>query len=485
MDLSLLIRLARRWDHDRDPVPDRLLEMVRLNLVRMARGGIYDHLGGGFARYSVDERWLVPHFEKMLYDNALLSGAYLDMFEYSREPFFSGIARETLDYVLHYLTDPTGAFYSTEDADSEGVEGKFYVWSRTEIMSLLESDVADKFCEIYDVTVRGNFEGENILNLTQAQQGLVEARGQALEPILAELQPARELLLNVRDQRVRPGLDDKVLVSWNALAIDSLARASHLIDDPKYYLAAAKSANFLLDNLRSKNGRLLHTWRHGVAKLAAYLDDYSYLILALTSLYDASFDEKWLEHASELTEQMIAHFGDDGSGFFFTAADHESLIARTKEFQDSSVPSGNSMAACALIRLGRLTGRTEWIALAESTAQAAAGLMKGSPLASGQMLIAVEQLLSDSRELILVANTDEQVESLRDFIRANLPVDSTFICRTADQKFFSTALRNVLDGKLPIDDQPTLYICQDFHCQAPLVGVEKIQLALRTGSSFN
>ncbi len=253
--------------------------------------------------------------------------------------------------------------------------------------------------------------------------------------------------MNIRDQRVRPGLDDKVLVSWNALAIRSFARASHLLDEPKYYMAAAKSANFLLDNLRSENGRLLHTWRHGAAKLAAYLDDYAYLILALTSLYDASFEEKWLEHACELAEQMIAHFGDDGSGFFFTAADHEALISRTKEFQDNSVPSGNSMAACALIRLGKLTGRAEWIALAESTAQAAAGLMKRSPLASGQMLIAVEQLLSQSKELVLVAKTNEQVENLKGFIRANLPVDSTFLCRTADQKYDSPVLRNALRGQ--------------------------------------
>lgn len=478
MDLSLLIRLADRWDSDHNPTPESLLKMVRLNLVRMARGGIYDHLGGGFARYSVDESWLVPHFEKMLYDNALLAGTYLDMFEFSQDPFFAGIARETLDYVLHYLTDENGAFYSTEDADSEGVEGKFYVWSQDEIESLLEPAVAQQVCEIYDVSSRGNFEGANILNLTRAQKELVESNGQDLEPILQELQPARELLLKVRDLRVRPGLDDKVLVSWNALAIRSFARASYLLEEPRYFEAAAKSANFLLSNLRRDDGRLLHTWRNGVAKLDAYLDDYSYLILSLTALYDASHDERWIDVAIELTEQMIEHFGDDGAGFFFTAADHEALIARSKEFQDSSVPSGNSMAACALTRLGQLTGRSDWLAIAEKTAQAAVGLMKRSPLASGQMLIAVEQFLSESSELVLVAEKSEQIERLKQLARKHAPKHSVLICRAADQEFRSSALDKVLEGKMPVDGNPTLYICQGFRCQSPVVGVDRIQAAL-------
>jgi uncharacterized protein YyaL (SSP411 family) len=420
----------------------------------------------------------VPHFEKMLYDNALLSGTYLDMLEYSQDPFYADIARETLDYVLHYLTDETGAFYSTEDADSEGVEGKFYVWSKAEIDSLLEPEVAQQFCEIYDVSSRGNFEGANILNLTRSQEKLVESQGLELAPVLTELQPARELLLKVRDQRIRPGLDDKVLVSWNALAIHSLARASHLLEEPRYYEAAAKSANFLLNNLRRDDGKLLHTWRNGVAKLAAYLDDYSYLILSLTALYDASFDERWIDAAIELMEQMIEHFGGDGEGFFFTAADHEPLIARSKEFQDSSVPSGNSMAACALISLGRLTGRSQWLALAEKTAQAAVGLMTRSPLASGQMLIAVEQLLGESSELVLVAEKDEQIERLKKLVSKNLPANSALICRTVDQKFRSNALSKALEDKMPVDGNPTLYICQGFSCQAPLVGVDQIQAAL-------
>ncbi len=479
MDLALLIRLSDRWGPEHDPSSTRLMEMVRLNLAKMARGGIYDHLSGGFARYSVDEHWLVPHFEKMLYDNALLAGAYLDMFHSSQEPVFGRVARETLDYLLNYMTDEAGAFYSTEDADSEGEEGKFYVWSRAEIESLLSPEIAELFCELYGVTIAGNFEGANILHLRIPVESFADQKGIELGELHAMMDSARETLLRARDQRVRPGLDDKVLVSWNALAIGSFARASYILSDTKYYQAAAKAADFILQNLRTEDGRLLHTWRLGVAKLNAYLDDYSCFIDALLQLYRASFDEKWVDVAVELAGHLTDYFGSEDGGFYFTPSDHETLIARTKEYQDSSVPSGNSMAACALIQLGRLTGNIELVQKAEAIAKDALSLMKRSPLASGQMLIAVEQLLTTSSELVLVGLSSEPFDPLGQLVRQQAPANCSLIARSTEQKNGSRWLDAVLEGKQAIEQQPTLYICQGFSCQTPIVGTEAILQAVK------
>ncbi len=478
MDLRLLIQMADQVPTDHVPTRETMLAMVQLNLEKMALGGIYDHLGGGFSRYSVDEHWLVPHFEKMLYDNALLAGVYLELFRSAGDSFFAGVARETLDYVLGYLTDDGGAFYSTEDADSEGVEGKFYVWAKSEIESVLKPEWAAWFCELYNVTGSGNFEGANILNLKERVDQWASRKGLELDSFHAEWTAAKSQLLQVRDQRVRPGLDDKVLVSWNALMIDSLAKASFVLGDPKYYQAAAAAANFLLEHLRRADGRLLHTWRRGTAKLDAYLDDYSYLIDALVTLYEASFDERWIVAASGLAEQMIESFGDDDGGFYFTAKDHEKLIARSKAFQDNSVPSGNSMAACGLIRLGRLLGKTDWIERAELTAKAALGLMQRSPLASGQMLIAVDQLLSQSKELVLLGENQTSLERLKPLLSGQADAKTTVICRSADQAETSQALSEALAGKSSVDGQPTLFVCENFSCQAPIVGEAAIVAAL-------
>jgi uncharacterized protein len=470
MDLRVLLR---RWH--REPRVS-LLKIVTLTLDKMAAGGIYDHLGGGFHRYSVDERWLVPHFEKMLYDNSLLSACYVEAFQATGEQNYQRIARETFDYVLREMTSPEGGFYSTLDADSEGEEGKFYVWTPAEIETVLGSERAKTFCRAYDVSDEGNFEGHNILNLPKTLDQCARILGRDLHDLTAELAESRGKLLAVRNGRIWPGLDDKVLVSWNGLMIDSLAYAAAVFDEPRYLNAARASAEFILGKLRRADGRLLHAWRSGQAKFDAYLDDYACLANALVTLYEASWEERWIDVAVELAEIVLAQFQDNESGgFFYTAADHEKLISRQKDVQDSSVPSGNSMAATLLLRLGKICGRTDYLAAAERTLKAFASLLEKHPSAAGQLLIALDFYLGPTPELVFVGPASETAEVLRDARRRYLP---NKVIAYRDGKGSSRALDAAFEGKPLEAEQATLYVCQDFSCQAPVVGAAAIAAAL-------
>ena len=478
MDLSLLLTLysnqfrnpQSQWD---SPKPTEILEMVEVTLSRMAHGGIYDHLAGGFARYSVDARWLVPHFEKMLYDNALLVRVYLKAFQVTDEPFYARVAKETLDYLLDYMTDPLGAFYSTEDADSEGVEGKFYVWSFEEIFEVLGQDVGQRFCQLYGVTSAGNFEGANILNLSSSATEYAAEHELVESEFLKEMRNARRKLLEVRDQRIRPGLDDKVLTNWNALAIQAFAEAANILDNGDYARAARNAAEFLWTNLRNQEGRLLHTWRNGHAKLGAYLDDYAYLINALVSLYRVQFEERWVARAVELSEVMIDQFHNPENGaFFFTARDHESLIARTQEFQDTAVPSGNAMAAIGLIRLGRLTNNQRFVNTGHTTALAATSLLQRAPNAASQSLEALENYLRKDQHYLLYLgrNESENRRAIR-WVQVNIDLDTAAVVCSPDSnhELFNIDPINESSGRI------TLIICRDQHCESPVYGIEKIE----------
>ena len=473
MDLSLLVRLSRNWPTDASVDRDVLLDMVRVNLKKMAYGGIFDHLAGGFARYSVDEQWLVPHFEKMLYDNALLVGVYLDMFQDTGDQFYAMIARKTLDYLVNYMTDAEGGFHSTEDADSEGVEGKFYVWSKTEIIDALGQETGKLFCDLYNVTESGNFEGSNILNMTLSYQQFADKHALRKEDLRNQMRSARKQLLGIRDQRIRPGKDDKILISWNALAISSFARAANLLNEKKYYQAAVRATQFIFEKMKKPDGRLHHTWRNGTAKIDGYLDDYSYLINALLDLYDADFDKKWIAKSVTLAEAMIEIFGDQDGGFFFTASDQEQLIARMKSYQDSSVPSGNSMAALGLLRLGRMTGRTEWIELAHNTILASSQLIQRSVLASGQMLITLNEFLSEPAQFVVIAKTHADLENIQNQYSANSATNSNLICQLDGDKPIGV-LELTLAGKTMIDNETTLYVCHGIQCDPPIIGQEAI-----------
>ncbi|MCE9544245.1 MAG: thioredoxin domain-containing protein [Planctomycetia bacterium] len=346
MDLQLLMRFYLREGRS------GVLDMVRKTLDHMAGGGIYEHLGGGFHRYSVDRQWLVPHFEKMLYDNALLARTYTDAWRLTGDPEYASVVRGTLDYLLNEMQDEAGGFYSTQDADSEGVEGKFFVWTPGEIRAVLGDEIGERFCRVYDVTEEGNFEEHSILNLGKTLHQWAGLLDRPEDELRQEMADARNKLLAVRRQRIAPGLDNKVLVFWNALAIDALAEAAGALDEPRYLEAAHRAADFIWQQMRRDDGRLWHVWRGGKSHGEAFLDDYAGLIQALVTLYEASFREELIVRAVSLAEVLLTHFLDKtgGGGFFFTADDHEQLIARQKPLTDESVPSGNGLAATALLR---------------------------------------------------------------------------------------------------------------------------------------
>ncbi len=473
VELQLLLRV---WQRDRDPA---VLNMVRMTLDKMAAGGMYDQLGGGFARYSVDSAWRVPHFEKMLYDNALLADAYLDAYLATGQAKYATIAAETLDYVLRDMVDPEHGFHSSEDADSEGEEGKYYVWSVDEIRDVLGAEVSQQFCNAFGVTEEGNFEGKNILHLDRPVEQLAEMWNVAPTQLFEQLRDARHRLLERREQRIHPAKDDKILVSWNGLMIESLARAASVLQRPDYLAAAQHAATFLLTAARRADGRLLHCWRRGHAKLDAYLDDYAYLANALVTLYESDFNEKWLDQAAALCDIMLQHFRDDQQGgFFFTADDHEELVTRTKQWHDGSVPSSNAMVATVLLRLGKLTGRTDWIDSAASTLQAAMPLLNTAPEATGQMLLAADLSLGPTWELVLVHDAatgcDDLSAALRMLREAFIP-RRVLACRdmTAAGQH-GVLLDPLFVGKTAVDSQPTLYVCEGFACHDPVVGEEAI-----------
>lgn len=470
MDLQLLLRYWHRTGHAES------LEMVRTTLDRMAAGGIYDHLGGGFARYSVDARWLVPHFEKMLYDNALLAGVYVEAYQATGEAEYARTARETIDYVLRDMTGPEGGFYSAEDADSEGHEGKFYVWTPDEIEAVLGDDAGATFGRVYDVSDSGNFEGANILNLPKTLAQSAAILGRDADDLAKELAASRAKLFAVREQRVHPGKDDKVLVAWNGLMIDALARAAAALDEPRYAAAAAKAADFMRSKLLRADGRLLHTYRHGTAKLDAYLDDYACLANGLMSLYEATFDATHLAEAARLLDIVLAHFADpQAGGFFYTADDHEQLIARNKDATDASVPSASGMTAFALARLGKFTGEQKYIAAAEGTLTAAAGLMQQAPAAMGQMLLALDFQLGPTFELVLAGDAEFELvaKSLKELRRQFIP-NKVLVGANAKSADQPPLLQDLTTGKASAAGEPILYVCEGFTCQEPAKGAAAV-----------
>jgi len=465
MDIRLLLRGWKRFGSE------EALTVARQALDKMALGGIYDHLGGGFHRYSTDRRWLVPHFEKMLYDNALLVPAYLEAYQITADEFYATIARETLDYVLREMTQPQGGFYSTQDADSEGVEGKFFVWSEQEIVDVLGPEEGRVFCYCYDVTPRGNWEETNILNRPKPHDQAAAMLGIDPAALTTRLAAARAKLLEVRSRRIAPGRDEKVLAGWNGLMIAAMSRGAQVLGDDRYLAAATAAAGFLLGTMRDGAGHLLHSYKDGRARFTAYLDDYACLIDGLVDLYQAGFEPRWLEAAVELSERMLARFRDaEDGGFFYTATDHEQLITRTKDSQDNATPSGNSMAAQALLRLGRLTGRTDLEEAGYQTLGFLSGILARHPRATGQALQALEFHLGPTPEIVFVdgveaSATDAILEDLR---RRFLP-NSVLARRPRglDDGSLPESLAPLLKGRAP-RETPQVYVCHRGACDLPV-----------------
>jgi len=467
--ISLLLRYHRV---SRDP---DALAMVELTLDKMADGGMYDHLGGGFHRYSTDASWLVPHFEKMLYDNALLARAYLEAYQVTRKEDYARVARETLEWVLREMQGEEGGYYSTQDADSEGVEGRFYVWSEEEVRRLLGAR-ADEFCRIYDVTASGNWEGENILHRPAG----FSSSDAALE---ASLREAGEILLREREKRVHPGLDDKVLTSWNGLMIIAMARGYRILGDERFLASARKAARFIEERMEERC-RLLATYRSGRARLKAYLDDYAFLLGGYVELFESDFDVHWLARARLLASKLSELFRDEsGSGFFFTGSDHETLISRTKGGYDGAIPSGNAMAATYLLKLSEYTGSRDEASLAAETLRAFHVQMERSPSGFAQMLAAVDHYLAPKRELVVVGRTEAKStrEALRqlwsrfqpDLALALLDPASPDAPRLQKE---ASLLEGKTAGSDP--DRPRFYLCESYACQAPTDELDKVLAAL-------
>ena len=471
LELRLLLRLHQRFN---DPTA---LHMVRLTLDKMARGGMYDQVGGGFHRYSVDERWLVPHFEKMLYDNALLTTAYVEAWQLTREPFYEQIARETLDYVLREMTSPGGAFYSTQDADSEGEEGKFYVWSEKEIRDILGPELGQLAVNLWGVTERGNFEGHNILFRWRSDEEDARALGLSVTELRTKLDDGKRALYGVRAKRVWPGRDEKILTAWNGLMITAFARAGAVFGESKYVEAARGAADWTLQNLRTPGGRLLRSGgADGTAKLNGYLEDYAFLADALVTLYEASFEPRYLRAASELADVMLKHFADpNGPGFFFVADDHEKLIARTKDLHDGSTPSGNSVAVMVLLRLAKLLDRRDFAAKAEETLRGYRETMAEHPAAAGQMLVALDFHLGPAQEIAVIgksgdAETQRALAAIRRGFRPN-QVIAFHDPSTGPPPDFVPLLKD----RPMVNDTVTVYVCENFSCRAPLVGADAVE----------
>jgi uncharacterized protein YyaL (SSP411 family) len=467
MALRVLLRLWKRFGSD------DALTAVTQTLDKMAAGGIYDHLGGGFARYSTDARWLVPHFEKMLYDNALLVPAYLEAFQATGNTGYARVVRETLDYVLREMTQPEGGFYSTQDADSEGEEGKFFVWSDAEVRGLLGDD-ADVFCKYYDVTPAGNWESRNILNRPRSHAQMAEQlqlSGQALEDTLLR---CRALLFETRSKRIAPGRDEKVLASWNGMMIAAMAQAARIFNEPGYAEAASGAARFILLTMRGEDGRLLHSFKDGRARFNAYLDDYVCLIDGLVELFQTTGSIEWLTSAVELAERVFEQFADpDAGGFFYTSADHEQLITRSRDGMDNATPSGNGMAAYALLRLGRLTSRADIEDQAVRTLEALSGQIEQMAMASGQSLMAIDFLLGPAWESVLIeGNDDTENTRVRDYLNRSFEPNQLLAIRRATTEPGSLAL---FDNRSAINDQVTLYRCQQGTCQQPMIGADAIE----------
>jgi uncharacterized protein YyaL (SSP411 family) len=472
MTLEFLLRAYQRTGKK------EALDIVGHTCKAMADGGIYDQLGGGFHRYATDARWLVPHFEKMLYDNALLARLYLHYFQLTGEDFARETVTGILDYVLREMTDPAGGFYSTQDADSEGHEGKFFVWELDEIKSALGEHDASLFCAYYNVSEGGNFEGQSILNVSQSLADVAQQNNISVAELAEILERGREKLFAIREQRVKPDRDDKVLTAWNGLMLASFSEAGAILKRPDYTRAAQRNAEFILSELQH-DGLLLRTWKNGTVKFNAYLEDYAFLIDGLVTLFETDSQLRWFTEALSLTDRMIAEFWDsENGGFFFTGQSHEQLIVRSKDYFDNATPSGNSVAALVLLRLATLTGNATYRNHAVSILQSVSDTARKYPSGFGFALSAVDFLLSTPKEIAIVG---PDAAAVREFIgevwRTYLP-NKVVAVTTADNAQAAKVIP-LLENRPVIGARATAYVCEHFTCKAPVTDVQALASQLQ------
>lgn len=442
-----------------------------MTLSKMAKGGIFDQIGGGFHRYSTDSRWLVPHFEKMLYDNALIPINYAEAFQITKDEFYLDVLKKTLDFVLREMTSPDGGFYSSQDADSEGVEGKFYVWNKREIKEILGDD-ADVFCLFYDVTDGGNWEGNNILCNNISISTVAFNFGKTEQDVKEILQHSSKKLLSIRDKRVHPGLDDKILTSWNSLMITAFAKGYRVSGEQKYLDVAKKSIDFIENNLL-KGDKLLRTHKNGESKIQGYLEDYSYFTNALLDVFEITSEPRYLNLAKKLCQYMVEHFWDSqNNSFFMTADDHEKLIIRPKSNYDLSLPSGNSVSAFVLLKLYHLTHEKNFLNIVTKLLESQAQMAAENPFGYGFLLNTVYLYLKKPTEITILNTKDSE---LCESIYKKFIPESIIVSIDSTDKIESLQQYSFFAGKNFDQNKTQIFVCKDFTCSLPLETLEEVE----------
>jgi len=484
-----LFFLLRYWKRTDDK---RALEMVEKTLQTMRRGGIYDHLGFGFHRYSTDSEWLVPHFEKMLYDRAMLAMAYTEAYQATGKEEYERTAREIFAYVLRDMTAPEGGFYSAEDADSEGEEGKFYLWTQKEIQQVLESEEQGLVARVFNIEQNGNFleqatgkkPGKNILHQGTSLGELASSLNLSQQDLQRRLDPILRKLLACRENRIHPLKDDKILTDWNGLMIAALAKGAQAFDEPRYAEAAQCAANFVLMNMRQPDGRLLHRYRDGQAGITATLDDYASLIWGLIELYEAVFDVGYLKAAIELNNAMLKHFWDhENGGFYLTPDDGEGLFIREKEIYDSAIPSGNSVAMLNLLRLGRMTANVGLEEKAAVVGRAFSRNVRQLPSAYTQLMVGVDFVVGPSYEVVVAGNSEaaDTKAMLAALMRRFLPNKVVLLNPSEQESPEIGQLAEFTRYQTSIGSKATAYVCLNYSCRLPTTDIKKmLELLVQT-----
>ena len=466
----------------------RFRDFVIFTADKMAGGGIHDHIGGGFARYATDQKWLVPHFEKMLYDNALLSQLYAELYQITEAESHMQIMRNTLDYIIREMTHPQGGFYSAQDADSEGEEGKFYVWKRNEIESVIgDSTVTDIFCEHFGVTQGGNFEGENILNIRTSISDLAKRYNKTPEKITQILRDASANLFSAREDRVKPGTDDKILTSWNGLMISGFSKGYAVSSESRYLDTAKNAIQFIEKNLALKDGRLKRTFKDGQSKLNAYLEDYAFYVNGLLDFFSTHSDPDYLNKSIKYTDFMLQHFWDEKEGnLFFTSDDHEQLISRTKNLYDLATPSGNSVAASNLLRLHHYTGNDAYLDKAVRIMKAGSRAAAENPFGFGQMLNSVYLYVKKPLEVTVIVtdnnssknNNNNNASHLISWLNKQF-LPNGILCSVHANDLGKLQHYPFFKGREPKGERETAYVCRDYTCSLPIISVEDLQRNLK------
>ena len=476
-NLILLLRYSKLYD---DPTA---LKMVETTLHYMRLGGVFDHIGLGFHRYSTDKRWFLPHFEKMLYDQAMLSMAYLEAYQLTGNEKYAQVAREIFTYVLRDMTHKEGGFYSAEDADSEGEEGVFYIWSKEELIEILGPEDGSRMAKIFGFSDNGNFRdeasgkstGNNIPYFPRSKDELAKKSGMSIDEFDGFIEISRQQLFDVREKRIHPLKDDKILTDWNGLMIAALALGGQVLDEPEYITAAERAAGFVEKNLRDKKGRLMKRYRLGKAGLSPHLDDYSFMVWGLLNLYEATFDTEYLARAIEFTDIMNKDFSDENGGFFIGSKDAEKLMVRAKDSYDGAIPSGNSVAVMNLFRLSKITGSTQWVDLADKALKAFSKQARNSPTGFSHMLTGFMFDLKDPKELVIVADGDApETQELIQQIRGNYSPNKVVLFKDMSDPDPLTEIASWTKAHSMMDGKPTFYVCENFACKRPTTNIKTV-----------